>query len=802
MLASRSVPSDGNRALDASEVRRRCAPLSFETTDEVEPLRGLLGQDRAEEALRFGVGMFRKGFNVFVLGPPGTGKHHLVRDALASRTDLGTVPDDQVYVHNFAHPDRPIAIGLPPGRGAELQQAMQEVVRDLDDAIVAMFESDEFRTRRRVIEQRVEARHEEAFAKLAIEATQRSLRMLRTPAGLAFAPFVDGEVLDPDAFSKLPEAKQREVRDHLEAMENALRAIMHQVPAWRREAREELREVERELTLLVAKHQLAGVRAAFADLSKVGTWLDAVEADIVQHVHAFIHTSGEDDGDGSESEVQAAMHEHMHPALRYRVNLFVDRRGLAAAPVVEEDHPTVERLFGRTDRRAHLGALYSDFTMIKAGALHRANGGTLVVDARRMLISPAAWDSLKRALTHGEIEIESLGRVMGLTTSELDPEPIPLDVKVILVGDRHLYYLLSALDPDFDQLFKVAADFDDTVAWDDANQARLTRLVASIAKADGLLPFDAGAVGRVIEQSARWAGDRRELSAELSPLSNLLREADWRARDRGAERVTAADVRGAIEARERRIGRLRERTLQRFTDGTVNVRTDGAEVGQVNALSVLAIGELAFGQPSRITARVRLGKGDVIDIEREANLGGSLHTKGVMILGSFLATRYGQDTPLSVSASLVFEQSYGGVDGDSASMAELCALLSALAEIPLAQSLAMTGSVDQSGRAQAIGGANEKIEGFFDVCAARGLDGSHGVLIPEANVERLMLREDVVDAIAAGRFRVLVMRTVDDAIEALTGRPAARVHDAVEARLRTYAGRGRAPSRNGEGKTR
>lgn len=803
MVGSRSVPPEEKRALDASEVRRRCAPLSFETTDDVEPLRGLLGQDRAEEALRFGVGMLRKGFNVFVLGPPGTGKHHLVRDALASRTDLGKVPDDQVYVHNFTHPDRPIAIALPPGRGAELQQAMQEVVRDLDDAIVSMFESDEFRTRRRVIEQKVEARHEEAFAKLAIEATQRSLRMLRTPAGLAFAPFVGGEVLDPDAFSKLPEEKQREVRDHLEAMENALRAIMHQVPAWRREAREELREVERELTMLVAKHQLEGVRAAFVDLSKVGAWLDAVEADIVQHVHAFIHSSGEEDGDGSESEVQAALHEHMHPALRYRVNLFVDRRGLAAAPVVEEDHPTVERLFGRTDRRAHLGALYSDFTMIKAGALHRANGGTLVVDARRMLISPAAWDSLKRALTHGEIEIESLGRVMGLTTSELDPEPIPLDVKVILVGDRHLYYLLSALDPDFDQLFKVAADFDDTVAWDDANQERLTRLIASIARADGLLPFDAGAVGRVIEQSARWAGDRRELSAELSPLSNLLREADWRARDRGAERVAAADVRGAIEARERRIGRLRERTLQRFADGTVNVRTDGAEVGQVNALSVLAIGELAFGQPSRITARVRFGKGDVIDIEREANLGGSIHTKGVMILGSYLATRYGQDSPLSVSASLVFEQSYGGVDGDSASMAELCALLSALAEVPLAQSFAMTGSVDQSGRAQAIGGANEKIEGFFDVCSARGLDGSHGVLIPEANVERLMLREDVVDAIAAGRFRVIVMRTVDDAIEALTGRAAARVHDAVEARLRTYAARGRGPStRNGEGKTR
>ncbi len=795
------MPSDGKRTLKASEVRRRCEPLAFETTDEVEPLRGLLGQDRAEEALRFGVGMARKGFNVYVLGPPGTGKHHLVRDALASRADQGSVPADQVYVHNFAHADRPLAIALPPGRGAELEEAMTEVVRDLDEGIVAMFESDEFRTRRRVIEQKVEARHEEAFARLAVEATQRGLRLLRTPAGLAFAPFVDGEVVDPEAFSKLPPDKQEDIRKHLEEMEGSLRGIMHQVPGWRREARDELREVEHELTTVVAKHQLERVREAFADEPKIMAWLEAVEADIVQHVHAFIAPK-EDDGDGSESEVQAAFHEHMHPALRYRVNLFVDRRGLEAAPVVEEDHPTIERLFGRIDRRARFGALYSDFTMIKPGALHRANGGTLVVDARRLLTSPAAWDSLKRALTRKEIEIESLGRAMGLTTAELDPEPIPLDVKVILVGERRLYYLLCALDPDFEQLFKVAADFDDTVTWDDAHQEALTRLIASIAKSDELVPFEAEAVGRVIEESARWAGDRRELSAELSPLSNLLRESDWLARDRGAARATVEDVRSAIRARERRLGRLRERTLMRVTDGTLHVVTSGAVVGQVNGLAVLAVGEMAFGRPARITASVRLGPGGVVDIEREANLGGSLHTKGVMILSSYLSWRYGQEQPLSVSANLVFEQSYGGIDGDSASMAELCALLSALSEIPLAQAIAITGSVDQSGRAQVIGGVNEKIEGFFDVCAERGLDGSHGVIVPEPNVEHLMLREDVARAVEDGRFSVFVMRTLDDAIEVLTGRDSERIHDAVAARLETFAAKARRAQvrRNGNGR--
>lgn len=791
--------SDHPRALTPSEVRRTCPPLSFATTDEVEPLRGLLGQARAEEALRFGVGIQKKGFNVYVLGPSGTGKHHLVRDALASRQSPGPVPSDHVYVHDFSAPDRPIAIAVPPGRGADLSEAMKRVVEDLADAILAMFESDEFRTRRQVIEQKVEARHEEAFAHLAAEATRRNLRMLRTPAGLAFAPFVGGEVLDPDAFAKLPEAQQNEVRDHLEAMENALRAIMHQVPAWRREAREELRAVERELTRLVARHQLAEVRAAFADLEKVTRWLDAVEADIVQHAHAFLPR--EEDGDGAEAAMQAALSERLHPTLRYRVNLLVDRRGLEAAPVIEEDHPTVERLFGRIDRRAHLGALYSDFTMIKPGALHRANGGTLVLDAQRLLTSPAAWDSLKRALTHRQIEIESLGRVMGLTTSELDPEPIELDVKVILVGERRLYYLLAAYDPDFDQLFKVAADFDDTVPWDEAMQGDLCRLIAGMARSDGLLPLEAPAVARVIEESARWAGDRRQLSAELSPLSNLLREADWRARDRGGARIEVDDVRGAIAARDHRLGRLRERSLARFADGTLRVVTEGAVVGQVNALSVLAVGELAFGQPSRITARVRLGRGEVIDIEREASLAGSLHTKGVMILSSYLAARYGQEQPLGVAASLVFEQSYAGVDGDSASMAELCALLSALAQIPLSQSIAITGSVDQTGAAQIVGGVNEKVEGFFDVCRARGLDGTHGVLIPAPNVEWLMLREDVVEEIARGRFHLYRMSSIEDALETLTGRAPARVHEAVAARLATFGGRG-APRRREEDRGR
>ena len=788
------MTDDSTGGLDASAARRRCDALPFSSTEELEPLTGLLGQERAEEALRFGVSMHRTGFNLFVLGPPGTGKHHLVRGALEHRDDPGAVPPDHVYVHCFERPDAPQAIELPAGRGAELEEAMREVVVDLPDAMRSAFESDEYRTRRRVIEQKVEARHEEAFNALSATATERGLRMMRTPAGLAFAPVQGGEVLDPEAFAELPEEEQDALRAKLSELEEALREVMQQAPSWKREAREELREIEGEMARFAVAHQLSRVREAFADQPAVTEWLAAVEDDIVEHAPLFL--GGDEDAPKDvEALVQRAMQEQMHPTVRYQVNLFVDRRELSGAPVVHEDHPTVERLFGRVERRAQFGALLSDHTMIKPGALHRANGGTLVLDARRLLGSPAAWDSLKRALTRREVEIESLGRTLGMSTSQLEPEPIPLDAKIILIGERQLYYMLAAADPDFDQLFKVAVDLDDEVPWDDAHQEGLARLVAGIVRSDELLPFAADAVGRVVEQSARWADDRRKLSTELSRLSNLLREADWQARDRGAERVGREDVVAAIEAGRRRLGRLREKTLERFADGTLRVDTTGEAVGQVNGLSVLSVGDTRFGQPSRISASVRLGKGDVVDIEREAELGGKIHSKGVLILTGFLASRYGQARPLSVSASLVFEQSYGGVDGDSASMAELCALLSALSEIPIRQSLAITGSVDQRGRSQVIGGVNEKIEGFFDVCEARQPDGVHGALIPDANVPHLMLREDVVEAIEAGRFQVFAFSNLDEALERLTGRPAEEVHAAVAARLEAYTEAARAHER-------
>ncbi len=781
--------------IEAARARRSCdeSALSFETTDDLEPLPGMLGQERAEQALRFGLSMKQKGFNLFVLGPAGMGKHRLVREVLRAADPRGAPVEDWVYVHNFSAPEKPRAIALPVGRGADLEARMGRVADELVATLRASFESEELRNEVRVIQQRIEGRQEEVLSKIGDAAEARSLRMMRTPQGLAFAPMKEGEVLDPERFKALPEEEQKQLKDALGELEEQLQEAMASAPRWQREAREELREIHRGAAQRSAHALLSDAREAFADIEAVSAWLEEAEHDIAQHAPALLaEPSGDDDdADRALERVLAAAGD---PVIRYRVNLFIDRRGQDGEPVVEEDHPTLERLFGRVEQKARLGALVSDFTMIRPGAIHRANGGTLVLDARRLLTSPAAWDSLKRALTHRAIEIESLGRSMGISAGSLEPDPIPLDVKVVLIGARQLYYALSGVDPDFDGLFKVAADFSDDVPWNAELELQFARLLAGIARSEDLRPFRRCATSRIIEHASRLAGDQRKLSTWLARVCDLMREADWQAASVDAPVVLREHVRRAVDAQRERDGRLVEATLERFRDGTVMVDTEGAVVGQVNGLSVMSVGHTRFGQPNRITCLVRLGKGEIVDIERESELGGSIHSKGMLILSSYLKASYAEDTPVSLTASLVFEQSYGGVDGDSASMAELCALLSAIARVPIKQSFAITGSVNQRGQAQVIGGVNEKIEGFFEVCRERGLTGEQGVLIPAANVPHLMLREDVVAAIEAGQFAIYPMTCVDDAIARLTGEdpgergadghyPEGSVHGRVERRL-------------------
>ena len=749
-----------------------CDPsrFSFKTTAELPPLEELIGQDRAVEAVRFGIGIRRDGYNLFALGPAGTGKHTLIAEFLQRQARGEPIPDDWCYVYNFTDPRRPHALRLPAGRAYPLARDMDHLTLDLSAAIRAAFESEDYRGRHEALAEESKQRQEQALEDIQQRGKELSISLVRLPTGLALAPVRDGKVLTPEEFSALPEAERKKTAEDLKELEERLQATLRQAPRWEREHREKLRAINREVTRLAVDHLIEEIRKTYEDLPAIVDWLDEVERDIVDNAE-ILPAGGEGEG---QRQIPGTPPGQVSGVLRkYSVNVLVGGDGKDGAPVIYDDHPTFGNLLGRIEHRSELGALVTDFTLIKAGALHRANGGYLVLDAYKLLTQPYAWDGLKRALRAAEIKVESLGQSLSLIdTVSLDPAPIPLDIKIVLVGERQLYYLLCAYDPDFSELFKVQADFEEEMPRGGDAVDLYARLIGTIARNEGMRPFDAGAVARVIERASRLSGDREKLTTHMRSIADLLHEADYWAGESGRDAVTAEDVTHAIDAHIHRSDRLREKVAESIDEGIVLIDSEGAKAGQVNGLSVLQLGGFSFGRPSRITARISLGRGRVIDIEREVKLGGPLHSKGVLILSGFLADRFGRDRPLALGASLVFEQSYGGIDGDSASSAELYALMSALSGVPINQGLAVTGSVNQRGEVQAIGGANEKIEGFFDVCKARGLTGEQGVLIPAANARHLMLREDVVAACGKGAFAVHAVESIDQGLEILTGMPA------------------------------
>lgn len=789
--------------LPAQQLRRRCDPaqFDFETTAELEDLNDVLGQERAVEAIRFGISIQREGYNLFALGPSGTGKRTTIRQFLDQRAATEPTPPDLCYVNNFEQPHKPRLLRLPPGMGSVLRKDMEQLIEELRTSIPAAFESEDYRTRKQEIEEEFKEQQERAFGDVQKQAQERNIALIRTPVGLAFAPLKDGQVVSPDEFQKLPEEERKKVEVDIEQLQGQLQDAIAQVRQWEREAREKVKELDREITIFAVGHLIDELRNKYAELPDVVAYLDAVQKDVIESVDEFRQAEETPQFMGIPLPRSFIGPPQFR---RYQVNVLVDHSESKGAPVVYEDHPTYNNLIGYIEHIAQMGALVTDFNLIKPGALHRANGGYLILDARELLLQPYAWDALKRALRAREIRIESLAQALSLiSTVSLEPEAVPLDVKVVLVGERLLYYLLYQYDPDFGELFKVEADFNEEMARTPENNLLYARLIATIARKEGLRPFDRGAIAQVIEHSARIAGDAEKLSVHLLGITDLLREADYYADTNGNGVVTAADVQRAIAAQIHRADRLRERVQEGIQRGTILIDTSGERVGQVNGLSVVALGNYAFGHPSRITARVRMGKGEVVDIEREVALGGPIHSKGVLILSGFLGARYAADRPLTLSASLVFEQSYSSVEGDSASLAELCALLSALADVPIKQSLAVTGSIDQHGRVQPIGGVNEKIEGFFDICKARGLTGEQGVIIPAANVQHLMLKQEVVEAVEEGRFHVYPVKTVDEGLELLTGIPAGErdakgafpkgsVNQRVEARLIELAEKQRA----------
>lgn len=742
------------------------AAIQCESSAALPDLDAAQIHPRAIEAIHLGLDIKQDGYNLFVLGDPGSGRHAIIGQLLEAERKSGTPPADWCYVNNFAAATRARLLRLPCGRGARLRDDMQRFVSELGPAISAAFESNEYRRRIESMQEEEKQREETALRHLGHESGEQGIALLRTPQGFIFAPLKNGEeTLSSEEFSALPEERQQELGQKMAEFHEKLHDLMNEFPHWRREMQNRIKEVSREALKLAVGHLIEELRPAYADLPEVTGYLDAVMQDIVESGESLRESTK------SEDESETTFYSGTISIQRYLVNLLVENPATGERPVVYEDHPTLQNLVGRIDHMVHMGTLVSNFTLIKAGALHRANGGFLVLDAIKVLTQPYAWEGLKRALKSGEVRIESLSELIGLTsTTQMEPEPAPLDVKVVLIGERIIYYLLSELDPEFPALFKINADMASEIERNPENTIHYARLIATLARRAGLQPLSAAAMARIIEHAARLANDAQRLTTQTQLLDNLMCEADHFAAQ--APLIERAHVEMALDAHRRRHENLRRRYQEEILRGHWLVDTAGEHVGQINGLAVVPLGESSFAHPVRITATVRMGEGEVIDIEREVELGGPIHSKGVLILSSFLAARFGWAVPLSLKASLVFEQSYGGVEGDSASLAELAALLSALSGIPIRQSLAVTGSVNQFGVVQPVGGINEKIEGFFDICAARGLSGEQGVLIPAANVCHLMLRQEVVEAVRQGRFHVWPVRSIDEAMELLTGLPA------------------------------
>lgn len=793
------------KSLKAKELCQKCDPseFEFETTSDLEGIGGIIGQERAVGAVRFGIGIQREGYNLFALGPSGTGKRTTIRQFLDRKAEEEPVPSDWCYVNNFDDPHKPVTLELPAGQGVELREDMNQLIDELRTAIPAAFESEDYQTRKQELQEEFKERQEKAFNAIQERAQERDIALIRTPVGLAFAPIQEGEVISPDEFQKLPEEQQEQLREDIAELQEQLQDTMRHARQWERKAREKMKELDRQVAMFAAGHRIEELQEKYAEFQAVVKYLKAVEKDVVESVDDFRQT--EEDEQKAALSMLGQRAGKVSPLFRrYQVNLLIDHSQSEGAPVIYEEHPTYNNIIGRIEHISQMGALVTDFNLIKPGALHRANGGYLILDARELLTQPYSWEGLKRVLRAKEVRIESLSQALSLvSTVSLEPESIPLDVKVVLIGERLLYYLLYQYDPDFGELFKVEADFSSEMPRSQENNQAYARLIATMARREDLMPFDRGAVARIIEHSARIAGDAKKLSTHLLSTADLLREADYWARDAGNGAVTSEDVQKTIDAQIHRADRLRDRIQEQIERGTILIDTEGEHTGQINGLSVISMGNYSFAQPSRITARVRMGKGEILDIEREVDLGGPIHSKGVLILTGFLGARYAKERPLSLSASLVFEQSYSGVDGDSASLGELCALLSELAEVPIKQSLAVTGSINQHGAVQPIGGVNEKIEGFFDICKARGLTGDQGVIIPAANVQHLMLRDDVVEAVAQDQFYIYPVENADQGLELLTGKPAGvrddegnfpegSINQLVEARLIELAEKQRA----------
>jgi lon-related putative ATP-dependent protease len=762
----------------------RCDPrtLGFASTAEVEPLDAFVGQPRAVRAVDLALSIAGRGYNIFATGPAGTGRRTILEALLRERAASRPAPPDVVYVFDFAAPQSPRALTLAPGQGRRLAEDMEAFVAQAREQIPLAFESSSYEERHRQLHDSLSRRREEVVGPLRQEALKRGLSLQLTPTGLLTVPIIRGQPATPDELAMLPEPVRDRYMRGMEEMREPIAEAIRQLRRIEREARDAHLELDREVGEFAAGHLVDELKARWSGNDAVLAWLDDVRADMIAHLGEFRA--------GAQAQQLPPMVAAASAAFfrRYAVNCFVSNDPDGHAPVVVESITGYYDVFGRIEYEAAMGAFATDHLHLRAGALHRANGGFLILQALEVLRQPFVWDRLKEALRRGRVRLEHLGAHATLfPTATLEPEELDLDVKVVLVGPTEVYRLLLALDEEARGLFRIRADFADRMSRAEGIE-QYARFVSRETRDAGLPPFSAEAVARLVEHGSRLAGHRDRLTTRFGPLAEVVTEAAEWARRAGRDVVAAEDVRRALDERAYRSNLVEERLREMTAEGALRIERSGAVVGQVNGLSVLELGDHAFGHPVRVSASVAPGDGTVVNIDREVELSGPIHDKGFLILAGFLRARFARERPLSLRASLVFEQSYAPHEGDSASAAELCALLSALADVPLRQDVAITGSVDQHGRIQAVGGVNEKIEGFFDVVgAAERHDGTPGVVIPRATLSQLMLRDEVVDAAAAGRFAVWAVDSIEECLAVLTGRPAAAVLEAVQARVDAYA---------------
>ncbi len=770
-------------SLSPDKLRRICSQdhYEFETTADLPAKTNIIGQPRGTRAIEFGIGIQSQGYNTFVLGPTGTGRATAIERFLHERTGDQPTPDDWIYVHNFETPHRPRAISFPAGQGAQFKGQMEQLVADLQRDMPLAFASEAYKEAMEAVQRDFERQQNEMLQTLQTKAAGKGLGLLNTASGFAIVPVQDGRPVPPDAYQQFPIEQREAIEKERQALGEELEDALEQIQAMGLDVRQQMEQIDREVAQSTIQHYFDQLRQQFADHDELQLYLEEMHQDVLSHIHEFDPPQE----DGSQPI----------DLRRYDVNLLVDNSKTEGAPVIIEQNPTYHNLMGRLEYEMQGGMVTTNFSNIKCGSLHWANGGYLIMHAHDLLRDPEAYEALKRALKTQEIMVQ-LGATMHNTqvfAKSLNPEPIPLKVKIILLGSPSIYYALYAQDVDFSDLFKVRSDFDSTMPRDNEHEAEYADFVATRCHEENLFHFDRLAVAQVVEYGARLAEHQNKLSTRFGLIADLVREASYWAGVNGRA-TTAADVQQAINERVYRANQLEELVHEQVLDETVFISTDGAVVGQVNGLSVLDTGEYAFGQPGRITARTYMGEDGVIQIERETEMSGPIHDKGVLTLVGYLGGQYAQEQPLSLTASLTFEQNYGGIDGDSASSTELYALLSSLSNTPIKQGIAVTGSVNQQGEVQPIGGANEKIEGFFRICQARGLTGEQGVMIPASNVAHLMLDEVVVKAVEAKQFHIWPIRTIDEGIELLTGVPAGEpdedssypegtIHHAVQARL-------------------